>query len=450
VNAGTTDNAQQGDNALQTEATLQSDTALQAAPAQKPASLWRDRNFMTFWSGQAVSQLGAQLGQLAFPVLAVTLLGASEFEVGALNAAGLAAFLLIGLPAGAWVDRWLKRRTMIVADLVRTAAMATVPILWWAGILQIWHLYAVAAVVGAATVFFDVSYQSYVPVLVDAGKVPQANSKLEATSQIARIGGPAAGGALLVIVSAPVLFVGEAMGYLLSAIFLLRTRDAEVPVPAKDRRPLASEIKEGLVFVVRHPLISRVVACTGGVNFFTTLAFTLMPVLVLRELGLGPEGMGLIMAVGAVGGLIGAVAAPRFAAWIGEGTVIPVASMISSLFLLLVPLSVLAPERWMSLVMLIVSEFGFAFGVLAYNIMQLSMRQRVCPPRLLGRMNASIRFVVWGVMPIAALASGLLAENLGLVPTLWIGWAGSIVLVAPVLFSPLWGMRRLPDEVHGA
>ncbi len=450
MNAGTTDNAQQGDNALQTEATLQSDTALQAAPAQKPASLWRDRNFMTFWSGQAVSQLGAQLGQLAFPVLAVTLLGASEFEVGALNAAGLAAFLLIGLPAGAWVDRWLKRRTMIVADLVRTAAMATVPILWWAGILQIWHLYAVAAVVGAATVFFDVSYQSYVPVLVDAGKVPQANSKLEATSQIARIGGPAAGGALLVIVSAPVLFVGEAMGYLLSAIFLLRTRDAEVPVPAKDRRPLASEIKEGLVFVVRHPLISRVVACTGGVNFFTTLAFTLMPVLVLRELGLGPEGMGLIMAVGAVGGLIGAVAAPRFAAWIGEGTVIPVASMISSLFLLLVPLSVLAPERWMSLVMLIVSEFGFAFGVLAYNIMQLSMRQRVCPPRLLGRMNASIRFVVWGVMPIAALASGLLAENLGLVPTLWIGWAGSIVLVAPVLFSPLWGMRRLPDEVHGA
>ncbi|MCZ9881116.1 MFS transporter [Arthrobacter sp. B2a2-09] len=438
MNAGTTDNAQQADTVHQTDT------------AQQPGSLWRDRNFITFWSGQAVSQLGAQLGQLAFPVLAVTLLGASEFEVGALNAASLAAFLLIGLPAGAWVDRWLKRRTMIVADLVRTAAMATVPILWWAGILQIWHLYAVAAVVGAATVFFDVSYQSYVPVLVDALKVPQANSKLEATSQIARIGGPAAGGALLAIVSAPVLFVGEAVGYLASAVFLFGTRDAERPMAAKDRQPLASEIKEGLVFVVRHPLISRIVACTGRVNFFTTLVFTLMPVLVLRELELGPEGMGLIMAVGAVGGLMGALAAPRFAAWIGEGTVIPVASMISSLFLLLVPLCVLAPERWMSLVMLIVSEFGFAFGVLVYNIMQLSMRQRVCPPRLLGRMNASIRFVVWGVMPIAALASGLLAENLGLVPTLWIGLGGSIVFVAPVLFSPLWGMRRLPDEVHGA
>ncbi|MFH5878198.1 MFS transporter [Arthrobacter sp. NA-172] len=424
-------------------------TASATNTAQEPVSLWRDRNFTTFWSGQAVSQLGAQLGQLAFPVLAVTLLGASEFEVGALNAAGLAAFLVIGLPAGAWVDRWLKRRTMIVAGLVRTLAMATAPLLWWAGVLQIWHLYVVAAVVGAATVFFDVSYQSYVPVLVHAAKVAQANSKLEATSQIARIGGPAAGGALLTVVSAPVLFVGEAAGYLLSAIFLLRTRDAEQPVQAKDRQPLVSEIKEGLVFVIRHPLISRIAACTGGVNFFTTLAFTLMPVLVLRELELGPQGMGLIMAVGAVGGLLGAVSAPRFAAWIGEGTAIPVASMISSLFLVLVPLSVLAPERWMSLAMLIVSEFGFAFGVLVYNIMQLSMRQRVCPPRLLGRMNASIRFVVWGVMPIAALASGLFAENLGLVPTLWIGFAGSAVCIAPVLFSPLWGMRKLPDGIHG-
>lgn len=432
MNAGTTDNAEETDT------------------ARHSASLWRDRNFITFWSGQAVSQLGAQLGQLAFPVLAVTLLGATEFEVGALNAAGLAAFLVIGLPAGAWVDRWLKRRTMIVADLVRTAAMATVPVLWWAGILQIWHLYAVAAVVGAATVFFDVSYQSYVPVLVDAVKVSQANSKLEATSQIARIGGPAAGGGLLAIVSAPVLFVGEAAGYLLSAIFLLRTRDAELPVPAKDRQPLASEIKEGLVFVVRHHLISRIVACTGGVNFSTTLASTLIPVLVLRELELGPGGMGLIMSVGAVGGLIGAVAAPKIAAWIGEGTVIPVASVISALFLLLVPLSVLAPERWMSLGMLVISEFGFAFGVLVYNIMQLSMRQRVCPPRLLGRMNASIRFVVWGVMPIAALASGLLAEHIGLVPTLWIGVGGSMLFVAPVLFSPLRGMRRLPDAVQGA
>lgn len=422
-------------------------TAESTAAKPKEASLWRDRNFSTFWAGQALGQFGAQLGQLAFPVLAVTMLSASEVQVGVLNAAGLAAFLAVGLPAGAWVDRWLKRKTMITAELVRMAAMAVVPVLWWSGNLQIWHLYLIAAAAGTATVFFDVAYQSYVPVLVDSRLVREANSKLEATAQIARIGGPAAGGWLLALVSAPVLFVGESAGYLLSALFLARTRDAEVRTPAAGRRPLAAEIREGLQFVVRHPLISRIAACTGGMNFSGMLIFTLMPLLVLRSLGLGPQGMGLIMAVGAAGGLLGAVAAPRLAAGIGEGTVIPVCAVVSSVFLLLVPLSGIVSESAASLALLLVSEFGFGFSVLVYNIVQLSMRQRVCPPRLLGRMNASIRFAVWGVMPLAALASGFLGENLGLVPTMLIGAAGSFLATAPVVFSPLRRMRTLPGEV---
>lgn len=422
-------------------------TAESTAAKPKEASLWRDRNFSTFWAGQALGQFGAQLGQLAFPVLAVTMLSASEVQVGVLNAAGLAAFLAVGLPAGAWVDRWLKRKTMITAELVRMAAMAVVPVLWWSGNLQIWHLYLIAAAAGTATVFFDVAYQSYVPVLVDSRLVREANSKLEATAQIARIGGPAAGGWLLALVSAPVLFVGESAGYLLSALFLARTRDAEVRTPAAGRRPLAAEIREGLQFVVRHPLISRIAACTGGMNFSGMLIFTLMPLLVLRNLGLGPQGMGLIMAVGAAGGLLGAVAAPRLAARIGEGTVIPVCAVFSSVFLLLVPLSGIVSESAASLALLLVSEFGFGFSVLVYNIVQLSMRQRVCPPRLLGRMNASIRFAVWGVMPLAALASGFLGENLGLVPTMLIGAAGSFLATAPVVFSPLRRMRTLPGEV---
>lgn len=422
-------------------------TAESTAAKPKEASLWRDRNFSTFWAGQALGQFGAQLGQLAFPVLAVTMLSASEVQVGVLNAAGLAAFLAVGLPAGAWVDRWLKRKTMITAELVRMAAMAVVPVLWWSGNLQIWHLYLIAAAAGTATVFFDVAYQSYVPVLVDSRLVREANSKLEATAQIARIGGPAAGGWLLALVSAPVLFVGESAGYLLSALFLARTRDAEVRTPAAGRRPLAAEIREGLQFVVRHPLISRIAACTGGMNFSGMLIFTLMPLLVLRNLGLGPQGMGLIMAVGAAGGLLGAVAAPRLAARIGEGTVIPVCAVVSSVFLLLVPLSGIVSESAASLALLLVSEFGFGFSVLVYNIVQLSMRQRVCPPRLLGRMNASIRFAVWGVMPLAALASGFLGENLGLVPTMLIGAAGSFLATAPVVFSPLRRMRTLPGEV---
>jgi MFS family permease len=419
----------------------------QKTAAREAGTLLADRNFRSFWAAQVISQFGAQLGQLAFPVLAVTMLAATEFEVGLLNAAGLAAFLVVGLPAGAWVDRWLKRRTMIRADLVRMAAMVLVPLLWWGGMLQMWHLYLVAAVVGTATVFFDVSYQSYVPVLVGSGDVAEANSKLEATAQLARVGGPAAGGALLAAVSAPVLFVGESIGYLLSAVFLARTRDREQPVPPAERRPLASEIREGLAFVAKHPLISRIVACTAGVNFFSTIVFTLMPVLVLRELGLGPQGLGLIMTVGAAGGLLGALAAPRLAARIGEGTVIPASALFSSLFVVIVPLAALLAESGAALILLVLSEFGFAFGVLVYNIVQLTMRQRVCPPRLLGRMNASIRFVVWGVMPLAALTSGFLGGHLGLVPTMGIGAVGGVLLVAPVLFSPLARMKKLPAEV---
>jgi predicted MFS family arabinose efflux permease len=424
-------------------------TAESTAAGEATRSLLRDRNFTTFWTGQTMSELGAQLGQLAFPVLAVAMLQATEFEVGVLNAAGLAAFLVVGLPVGAWVDRRLKRRTMIAANIVRTAAMATVPLLWWGGLLEVWHLYVVAAIVGTATVFFDVSYQSYVPVLVSPGNVGQANSKLEATAQIARIGGPAAGGLLLTVVTAPVLFIGEAAGYLLSAVFLARTRDREVAAPAADRRPLGVEIKEGLSFVIRHPLISRIAACTGAMNFCGMLIFTMMPVLILRSLGLGPQGMGLIMAAGAAGGLLGAIAAPRLAAWAGEGTVIPVCAIVSAVFLIPVPVAAMIAQPGISLALLLLSEFGFGFVILVYNIMQLSMRQRVCPPRLLGRMNASIRFVVWGVMPLAALASGLLGEHFGLVPVIWIGTAGSFLAAAPVLFSPLLGMRKLPSQVEG-
>ena len=423
-------------------------TAESTAVGPAAVALWRDGNFTRFWTGQALGQFGAQLGQLAFPVLAVSVLHASEFEVGVLTAAGMAAFLAVGLPAGAWVDRWLKRKTMIAADLLRMAAMAAVPLLWWGGSLEMWHLYVIAATVGTATVFFDVAYQSYVPVLVETPQVREANSKLEATTQVARIGGPAVGGSLLALVSAPVLFVGEAAGYLLSAVFLARTRDAEVRVAPADRRPLAAEIREGLSFVLRHPLISRIAACTAGMNFFGTLIFTLTPLLVLRHLGLGPLGMGLVMTVGAAGGVLGAMAAPRLADRLGEGTVIPVCAVASSVFLLLVPLSGVVPEPAVSLVLLVISEFGFGFSVLVYNVVQLTMRQRVCPPRLLGRLNASIRFAVWGVMPLAALASGYLGEHLGLVPTMLIGAAGSFLATAPVLFSPLRTMRSLPDGVQ--
>ena len=405
-----------------------------------------NRSFLALWSGQGISQLGVQLGQLALPVLAVAVLGAEEMELGVLNAAAMAAFLVVGLPAGAWVDRWSKRRTMIRADLVRMAAMLAVPGLWAVGALEIWHLYAVAAVVGVATVFFDVAYQSCLPFVVERELVPAANGRLEATAQVARLGGPALGGALLAVVSAHVLFLAEGIGYLASALLLGRVRDREAPGPRAQGARLGLEIREGAAFVARHPLIRRVALSTAGFNLFSSMVFVLAPLVVLRELALGPAGLGVMLSVGSVGGILGALAVPRLGALLGEGPLIPLGGLLGAAGIAMIPLA-LAADGPTALVMLCIGEAVMAFGIVVYNVMQVSMRQRVCPPGLLGRMNASIRFLVWGVMPVGSLAGGWLGEHLGLAPTLWAGVAGQALALVPVLVGPFFALHTLPDDV---
>ncbi|WP_233121173.1 MFS transporter [Tersicoccus sp. Bi-70] len=408
-------------------------------------SLWRDGDFLRFWGGQGVSQIGSSVGRIALPVLAVSVLDATAFQVGLLDAVQFAAFLLIGLPAGAWVDRWRKRRTMIAADAVRAVAMLAIPVLWWTGSLDFWHLLAVAAVVGTATVFFDVGYQSFVPVLVPSGRVADANGKLEATAQVARLGGPGIGGALLSVVSVPVLFVAEAVGYLVSAIALITVRDSERRPDPPQEASLIGQIRAGLSFVVRHPLISRITAATGISNFFSTVAATLYPILILRELGLGAPVFGLIMSLGAVGGVLGAALASRIGDRVGEGNALPLSLVASTVLMLLMPAATLMPAPWLQITALSVADFGFSVLVVVYNVLQVSMRQRVCPPALLGRMNASIRCLVWGVMPIGALLGGWLGGWIGIVPTILIGVVGAGTACVPLFFSPLWGMRRLPS-----
>lgn len=406
--------------------------------------LLRNRNFLWFWGGQSISQLGAQFTALAIPVLAVSLLGASELEVGILHAAETAAFLVVGLPAGAWIDRLLKRRVMIAADLVRVVMLAAIPLLWVTGALEIWHLYVIAAVIGVATVFFDVSYQSYIPVLLPGAQITSANSRLETTTQIAHIGGPGLAGALLAIVSAPVLLLADAISYLFSAFAIWRTRDSEQLADPADRESLPKEIAEGLKFVWTHPLLRRITATTGTGNFFGTLATTLEAILILRILGLSPVTLGLIFGIGAAGGLIGAVSTPWITRRIGEGTTVSVSSIGIGIAAFALPLAGLLPGA--AIPILIGGSFLMSFFVLTYNITQVTMRQRLTPPRLLGRMNASIRFVVWGVMPIASVIAGVLGTVIGVIPTMWIGAIGTMLAAGFVVFSPITTMKELPSE----
>lgn len=396
-----------------------------------------DKNFNKFWTGESLSHFAVQLGAVALPVISVDLLHASESQLGYLNAASTAAFLLLGLPAGAWVDRWFKRPTMIWANLARGIAIAVVPTLYFLGLLELWHLYVVAAVIGIATVFFDVAYQSFIPMLVAPGLISRANSRMEATAQLARLAGPALGGLLLKIVSAPVLLLADAVGYLVSWWFLLVTRDHEAEYREKRGTPpprnLRREIAEGLGFVFRQPAISRITLASFLTNFASTATFTLVPIVILRLLGFSAFQYGLIMTLGAVGGLLGAGAAGRIARRIGTANAVRFSTLAGALSVFCYPFALALPDRASSLVVLIAGSFIGNGAVLTYNVTQVSLRQRLCPPHLLGRMNASVRFIVWGIMPISALAAGWASEAIGVGNFLWItallGTAGFIPLV---------------------
>ncbi|WP_125133129.1 MFS transporter [Microbacterium sp. 10M-3C3] len=416
------------------------------AAALERTTLWRDRNFLTLWGGQALSQFGAQVTELAIPVLAVLVLSASEWEVGLLGAAQVAAFLIVGLPAGAWIDRMRKRHVMIVADLVRALALATIPVLWLLGVLQIWQLVAVALVMGIATVFFDVSYQSIVPSLVRPGQIAEANGKLESTQQLAGLAGPAAGGALVSALTAPFAILATVGTYLASFVALLLTRDREEPHPRDEERALFREIGEGVRWVFSNRFLRRIVATTGVSNLFSTLSTTLLPLFLLRELGLTPTAMGVIFSLGAIGGLVGAVSTPHIVGWLGEARAIPASAIGFSLVALVLPVAASVPQ--IAFPLLVAQSFVISFTVLVYNITQVTFRQRVTPGRLLGRMNASIRFCVWGVMPLAALAAGGLGAWLGVVPTMWIGAIGCLLSALPVVLGPFWRLRDLPDAMN--
>jgi predicted MFS family arabinose efflux permease len=405
--------------------------------------LFRNPRFAWLFTAQTLSVMGSQLGGFAVTVVAVVMLSATEGEMGILNAANTAAFLVVGLLAGAWVDRWVKRRVMIIADLVRMVMMALIPILYFAGSLQIWHLIIIGAVVGVATVFFDVAYQSVIPILFKSEHIAPANSALETSSQISHISGPPIAGSLIAFMTAPVVLIFDAVSFGISALTLSFIKDDEKPKPLEDRRPLHKEIAEGVKFVWNEPIIRAVSFCTSSTNLFNTIGTTLMGIYVLRELEISLPVFGLIMTIAGVGGLLGASLSAKLADWIGEGQLIAISAFGSAAAFMMVPLTGLVDHFWAPFILAAI-EFAISFFVLTYNITQVSARQRICPKPLLGRMNASIRFFVWGVMPIGALLAGVLGTAFGAFTTIIIGGVGMLFASLFVILHPLARMRKLP------
>lgn len=402
---------------------------------------------MLLWGGQSISEIGSAVTQVALPLAAVVLLHASTFQVGLLSAAGTVSFLLVALPAGLVVDRVAKRRLMLGCDLARMVIIGSVAVAAAFKVLTIAQLFAVALVSGLATVFFDVAYQSYVPALVGRDQLHDGNGKIGATQSFAQVVGPGLGGGLFGVLKAGTMSV-DAVSYAVSTASLWLVRAKEQPVnPASAKTPgsgLFSEIFAGLAFVVRHPVLRKIAACTGTANLFGSMAGALAVLFLVRVVHVRAAEIGLLISIGSLGGILGGVLSGRLSRWIGNARIIWFSILVFGAIPIVLPLTT---AGW-RLVLFPISMAGLSFAAVVYNIAQLSYRQIICPPELLGRMNAAIRWIVWGTLPLGGLLGGVLgsAGALGIRPTLWLSVVGSWTAGFWVLFSPLRRMRDIPKS----
>ena len=405
-------------------------------------SLLRDRDFRRLFLADTASQAGSQVLVLALPLVAVSALHASAVQLGVLAACQTVAFVVIGLPAGAFVDRLRKRVVMIVSDWARALALVSVPVAWWLDALTIYQLYAVALVLGVFTVFFDVAYQSYLPHLVERERLVEGNSALEVVRTVAQLGGPSAGGYLIQFLTAPFALVATVTGFAWSALLMATIRKPEPPQEPRRAR-LVKEIAEGVRFVLGHRLLRRIAGCTATANLFSAMAQPMVLLLLARELGLGAGAIGLLMAAGGLGGLIGALVTARLARLLGQGPTMWLAIAVPAPLMFMLPW--LAADWRLALFAL--QELALGAGTVAYNVTQLSFRQTITPEPLLGRMTATVRFFVWGTLPLGGLLGGVLGEVIGIRNTLLVAACGSCLAFLWVITSPMRTMRELPVPV---
>jgi predicted MFS family arabinose efflux permease len=404
-------------------------------------SLWRHRDFMVLWSGRTLSEAGDAISLLAIPLLAVTILDATAIEVGVLTATRMAAYLLISLPAGVWVDRWPKRKLMVTCHLMRAGLVATVAVGAWSGWVTMAQLWIVALLSGVCTVLYETAHHSLLPAIVRPDQLLDANGKMSTTYSVSMIAGYSAGGALISVIGVARTVGLDALAYLANAFSLLLIRRDEPARAVASERHFRRELAEGLSYVFRHPIMPRLVAAAATLNLFSQMIFALAVLYLVRFVRLSEGQVALTLALITVGGVSGGLLSGRLARVVGTARIIWAAPLGLGWMVLLVPAS--QPGWGMATYTLGMAGLSALFAI--YNAASISYRQRVCPPELLGRMTASVRWVIFGVMPLGALLGGALGSWIGVRPTLWIAAAGVWASGLWVFFSPMRRMRDLPD-----
>jgi len=410
-------------------------------------SLWRHPDFLRLWTAESISQVGTQVTQLALPLAAIVVLDASPFEVALLGTFEFLPFILLGLPAGVWVDRLRRRPILIAGDLGRAVALGSIPVAYVLDGLTIWQLYVVGFAVGCLTVFFDIAYQSYLPSLVGRDDLVEGNAKLEISRSGAGLVGPTIAGVLIEWLSAPIAILVDSLSYLGSALFVLLIRRPE-PRPVhpdvaagRERPGMRQDVAEGIRYVVGHRYLRWIALSTATSNLFSTMVFAILLVYLVRQLGMSAGVIGVIFAIGNIGFLLGALITTRLTRRIRLGPAIVLGATVSSLGLLFIPLATAET----AFAFLVAEGLLFGFGSVVYNVSQVSFRQAITPERMQGRMNASMRFIVWGTIPIGSIVGGALGTTIGLLPTIWIGAVGGLLSILPLVLTPVRKLRAIPS-----
>ncbi|MGW7824334.1 MFS transporter [Streptomyces puniciscabiei] len=406
---------------------------------KRPDSASRVAEFWRYWGASTVSGIGDAVTAVALPLLAVLVLHASAFEVSLITAASFASWLLVGLPAGVLVHRLPLRGTQVAMDLVRAAAVASVPVAAGLGILSLPQLIVVALVVGLASVVFDVGNSTFLPSLVSKEELTARNSLTSGTRAATQLGGPSLGGVLVQLLGAATSIVVDSVSYLVSAALMGSLPRVAHPAQEGSRRGMGEMIREGWRYVTRHPVIGPCTADATAVNFVCGGMMALTPVFLVRTLDASPALVGILIATEGLGTLLGAALTPRIVARLGSARALRWAAVVSPCFAALMPLA--GPSVALGLFAL--GNGGFAGAVVVTSIVTRTYRQTATPPELLPRVMATVRFISWGAVPFGALAAGGAAALWGTRASFALMAALSAVSPAILLLSPIRRMREL-------
>jgi len=431
------------------------------AAARRPGGLLRQPNFRLLWTGETVSGAGNALALVVVPLLAVTVLRASTFAVAALTAAAYLPWLVIGLPAGAWVDRWPARPLMIGCDVISALLYASLPVAAWLGLLATSQVVIVALLAGAANVFFTTAYQVCLPTLVTTAELVQGNARLQGGASAAAIGGRGLAGLITQAIGPAAALGVNAASFVVSALCLLRIRpaapaapdlapaDPKTPnslealeTPGRRTSSIRAEAWQGICFVARDPYLRALTLYAAVANLAYTGNLALVVVFLVRFVGLGSAAVGLLLAAGGIGGVLGALAAPRLTRAFGTARTLLLASLGAGLSGLLIPLTGPGPR----LACYVAGSALISGGISVGNVIAGSFRQGYCPPAMLGRASASMRFLTYGMIPLGALLAGALGTTLGVRNALWIV---QVIFAAAALFlliPRIRGARQLPRQ----